>query len=90
MLGDVIYVDFAKRLRQATEKQGVSNLALAQRTGLDDSTISRFKNGQRRVSPENAVVIAKALRDLSLLDDYCRCCPVAAALRKRHLGGDAA
>lgn len=89
-MGEVIYVDFAKRLRQVSDQQGLSNMALAQRTRLDDSTISRFKSGQRHISPENAVALAKGLRDMTILYDYCYMCPVAAALREKHYSGDVA
>ena len=59
-------------IREARQGKGLSQTALAKATGLDQSAISRIERGQRTVTVEQLVLIARAL-DVSadeLLSDW--------------------
>lgn len=61
---------FNERLRRAREARGLSQLDLANKTGLQPAAISHFETGQRSPSFDNLRKLADAL---SLSIDYLLC-----------------
>ena len=59
--------EFKDRLRRAREARGLSQLDLANKTGLQPAAVSHFETGQRSPSFENLKKLADAL---SLSVDY--------------------
>jgi transcriptional regulator with XRE-family HTH domain len=56
--------EIGRRIRKAREEQGLTLSALAQLTGdiLSGKRINAYENGDRRLGPAEAVILAKALR----------------------------
>lgn len=54
-------VDIAERLRDAIAVSGLTRLELAERLGVDESTISRYANGLTSPSPARWAQIENAL-----------------------------
>lgn len=48
-------------LKELREKQGLTQLALAAASGVNQSTLSQYESGVRKPSLENAKRLAKAL-----------------------------
>ncbi len=59
------------RIRELRKHRGLTQAALAERTGLPQSEISRIENGRRRLTVERLIAIAQALEasPAELLDD---------------------
>ncbi|KPF53729.1 hypothetical protein IP65_11900 [Novosphingobium sp. AAP1] len=72
---------FATRLREAREKQGLSQAELAQRAELQPSAIAHFEANRRKPSFENVRRLAKAL-DVS--SDYLLGVQAAVAFRNEE------
>lgn len=53
------HVAVGERVRRAREKAGLTQVELSERSGVTQATISRIENGERGVSFENAVAIAR-------------------------------
>ena len=54
--------DFGKRVRQLRHERGLSQEALADEAGLHRTYVSSLERGERNVSLENIVKLARALR----------------------------
>jgi transcriptional regulator with XRE-family HTH domain len=51
-----------ERLRHLRELQELSQIELAEMTGISQSNISAMETGQRNIGRERAIVLAKALQ----------------------------
>jgi transcriptional regulator with XRE-family HTH domain len=66
---------FREYIRICRQNQGDSQEKLALDTCLDRSSISRMESGALPIHKEDAVMLARALNRLDLLDVYCwECC----------------
>lgn len=52
---------FSDRVSQLMQEKGYSNRTMAVKTGLTESEISRYKNGNRMPKDENLLLMAYAL-----------------------------
>ena len=59
-------MSFATNLRQAREKRGLSQSALAALCGIAATSISHFEAGRRKPSYDNMAVLCEALDPLEL------------------------
>jgi transcriptional regulator with XRE-family HTH domain len=57
----IVESQFAEWLKQTREGRGLSGNMLAERSGVDQSTVSKLENGQRDPSPKMIDALAAAL-----------------------------
>lgn len=72
---------FGARLREARERQGLSQAELADRSGMQPSAIAHFEANRRKPSFENVRRLAKAL---SVTADYLLGVQAAVAFRNEE------
>ena len=63
---------FGEKLRHARLMQGLTQTALAEKTGLSNVTMSHYENGRREPSSANLRRLAKGL---NITSDYLLCLP---------------
>lgn len=54
-------VPVGERIREARRRQGLSQVALANKLGIDQSEISRIESGERQVKDTNKQALADIL-----------------------------